>query len=80
MPTAKELRAKRAAAEISGEAVCRVAGFSRSKLCNIECENVAATSDELLRIEAAIDQIIQSRLRVTQLATEAGVPLIGVLL
>ena len=78
MLTAREIRAKRAAAGISGEAVCRVAGFSRSKLCNIECENVAATIEELLRIDAAIDQILLNKQRVTQLATEAGVSLIGI--
>jgi transcriptional regulator with XRE-family HTH domain len=78
MITATEVRAKRAAAGISGEAVCRVAGFSRSKLCNIECENVSATREELFRIEAAIDQIIRNRQRVTQLANDAGVSLIGV--
>jgi transcriptional regulator with XRE-family HTH domain len=73
-----DLRARRVAAGISGEGVCRVAGFSRSKLSNIERENLVASLQELQRIDTAINQIIQNRHRVTQLAMEAGLSLTGV--
>lgn len=78
MTTAKGLRAKRAAAWIPGHAVCRVAGISRAKLSDIERENVAATVDDLQRIDAAIDQIIHTRQHLAKLASEAGLSLAGV--
>jgi transcriptional regulator with XRE-family HTH domain len=78
MLTARDLRAKRAAAGISGEAVCRVIRFSRSKLSSIERENSDATPEELAQIEAAINKIVETREHVARLATEAGLSLVGV--
>jgi transcriptional regulator with XRE-family HTH domain len=76
--TATNIRAKRVAAGIAGYAVCQVAGISRARLSDIERENVTATPEDLGRIDAAIDGIIETRRHLTKLAEEAGISLIGV--
>jgi transcriptional regulator with XRE-family HTH domain len=75
---ANKLRAKRAAAGIPGHAVCQVAAISRAKLSDIEREYVVATPEDLRRIDAAIEGILQTRRRLTRLAEEAGLSLTGV--
>jgi transcriptional regulator with XRE-family HTH domain len=76
--TARTLRAKRAAAGISGRAICQIVKISRTKLSDLENENIAASPEELRRIEAAIEQIIQPRQRVKQFASQEGLSLVGV--
>jgi len=76
--TAEKLRAKRTAAGIPGHAVCRVAGISRAKLSDIERGHASSAPEELQSIGAAIDQIIQARVRVRQLAAEEGLLLVGI--
>lgn len=76
--TAKHLRTKRAAAGIPGYVVCRLVGISRAKLSDIEREYVVATSQELQRINGAIEQIIHGKQRLSKLATDAGLSLTGV--
>lgn len=78
MLTSRELRAKRVAAGISGYAVCRVTGDSRSKLSAIERGEWGATEQNLQRISDAIDLIIKNRQRIAQLARTEGIDLIGV--
>ena len=75
--TAKDIRAKRAAAGITGHAVCQLAGISRAKLSDIECEHIAATPEELQRIDGAIEQILRTRQHLARLASEAGLSLTG---
>jgi transcriptional regulator with XRE-family HTH domain len=75
--TAKNLRAKRAAAGIPGHAVCQLAGISRAKLSDIERENVIGTPEDLQSIECAINQILRTRQHLAKLATEAGLSLTG---
>jgi transcriptional regulator with XRE-family HTH domain len=75
--TAKDVRAKRAAAGITGYSVCQVAGISRAKLSDIEREYVTATSEDLKRIDGAIEQILGTRQRLAKLATAAGLSLTG---
>jgi hypothetical protein len=76
--TAKNLRAKRVAAEIPGQAVCQRIGIPRSRLSDIEREYVIAKPDELRRIDEAIDEILCTKQRLTRLADEAGLSLRGV--
>jgi len=76
--TAKNIRAKRAAAGIPGYAVCKLARISRAKLSDIERGNVNATPEDLQRIGSAIDQILRTRQHLAKLATEAGLSLTGV--
>ena len=52
--------------------------MARSKLSDIEREYVAATADELQRIDAAIEEILRTRRHLTKLATEAGLTLTGI--
>jgi transcriptional regulator with XRE-family HTH domain len=75
--TAKTIRAKRAAAGVTGQSVCQLAGISRAKLSDIEREYVAATPEELQRIDGAIEQILHTRQHLARLATEAGLSLTG---
>ena len=76
--TPKNLRAKRAAAGIAGQAVCQLAGISRAKLSDIEREYVTPNPEELQRIDGAIEQILRTRQHLAKLATEAGLSLTGV--
>jgi len=75
--TAKTIKAKRVTAGIIGQAVCQLAGISRAKLSDIEREYIAATPEELQRIDAAIEQILRTRQHLARLATEAGLSLTG---
>lgn len=75
--TATNIRAKRAAAGITGHAVCRLARISRAKLSDIEREHVIAPPGDLQRIDSAIDQIFRTRQHLARLATEAGLSLTG---
>lgn len=76
--TARHLRAKRAAAGIPGQAVCQVVGISRAKLSDIELEYVNVSTDELRRLDDAIEQILRTRQDLAKLAAEAGLSLTGV--
>lgn len=76
--TAKNLRAKRATAGISGQVVCQVSGISRAKLSDIEREYIVATPEELQRINDAIEQVLQTRQGLTKLAEDAGMALTGI--
>jgi transcriptional regulator with XRE-family HTH domain len=75
---ATNIRAKRAAAGIPGHAICEVTGISRAKLSDIERDHNRATSEDLRRIEAAIDRIIETRRHLAKLAEQAGLSLTGV--
>jgi transcriptional regulator with XRE-family HTH domain len=75
---AKNLRAKRAAARITGRAICQLVNFSKSKLSDIENGNVTATTEELSQIHAAIESIIRTRQQLAKLASESGLSLAGV--
>jgi transcriptional regulator with XRE-family HTH domain len=75
---ATNIRAKRAAAGIPGHAICEVTGISRAKLSDIERDHGRATSEDLRRIEAAIDQIIETRRHLARFAEQAGLSLTGV--
>ena len=76
--TSNDLRAKRAAAGIPGQAVCQVSGIPRAKLSDIERGYTLATPGELRRIDAAIEQILQTRQGLTKLAEDAGMALTGI--
>lgn len=56
----------------------RLVGFSRAKLSDTEREYIAATPEELQRINDAIDQILRARQDLACLAAKAGLSLIGV--
>ena len=74
----EELRAKRAAAGIPGRAGCEATCISRPRLSDIERGYVDAPADELRRIYTAIEEIVATRQRLTQLAADEGLSLAGV--
>ena len=76
--TAKDLRAKRAAAGIPGHAVCQLAHISRAKLSDVERGYVTASLEELQSIDCAIERIVATRQHIAALATKAGLSLTGI--
>jgi transcriptional regulator with XRE-family HTH domain len=72
--TGNALRAKRMEFAISGYAVCRKCGFSRSRLSNIERGYITPTPDELTRISGALDDLIRAKLVLQQTAAALGWP------
>jgi len=75
----KELRIKRATADLTGQDVCNRANITRSRLSAIENGYLSATPEELDRVSSAIDAIVDARKRVQQMAASAGLSLAGVL-
>jgi transcriptional regulator with XRE-family HTH domain len=53
-------------------------GISRARLSDIERGHVTPTPEDLRRIDAAIDGIIETRRHLAELAHEAGLSLTGV--
>jgi len=75
MGTGTQLRARRNAAGIAGSLVCVKAGIARSRLSDIEREYVAASADELARIDAALDELARAKRKIAAVAAEEGWPL-----
>jgi hypothetical protein len=73
--TARAIRAKRASARIPGHLVCQTSGIARGRLSDIEREYVAARPGELKRINAAIDEMVQTRQRIMKRAPKVGLSL-----
>jgi transcriptional regulator with XRE-family HTH domain len=76
--TGEQIRAKRAAAGIPGYVLSRAVHISRGRLSEIETGVVQAASEDLQRIDAALDQIIREREKLSELAARAGLSLRGV--
>jgi transcriptional regulator with XRE-family HTH domain len=62
------------AAGISGSVVCAKVGLSRSRLSLIERGYVLASDGELVRINAALDQLIQTKSVIEKVAASMGWP------
>jgi len=71
---AADLKTKRAAAGIPGSAVCLKAGIARSRLSDIERGYVHPRPEEATRISAALEQLINAKLRIDAVAAEVGWP------
>jgi hypothetical protein len=63
--TAADFKAKRAAAGIPGYAVCQVAGIARARLLEVERVYVTVSPEDLQPIDYAIEQILQTRKRLS---------------
>ena len=74
MTTGVQIRAKRTAAGIAGHVLCRKAGISRSRLSDVERMYVTPTPEELTHIDAALDQLVEAKRKVRQVAEEVGWP------
>ena len=74
MLTGSELRAKRIAAGIAGGLVCVKADISRSRLSDIERGYVLGSDGELVRINAALDDLLRAKRKIAAVAAEEGWP------
>ena len=70
-----DLKAKRLAAGISGCVLCAKAGISRSRLSLIERGYTTPPPQELARLNTALDQLIQVKTVIEQVAATVGWPL-----
>jgi transcriptional regulator with XRE-family HTH domain len=69
-----KLRAKRTAAGIVGIVLSRKAGMARSRLSDIERGYVTPSPDELARLDAVLDQLIEAKSVLRRTAASLGWP------
>jgi transcriptional regulator with XRE-family HTH domain len=69
-----ELRSKRVSAEIPATLLAARAKVNRSRLSNIERGYSEPTEDELQRLNAALNELIQARSALQKTAAELGWP------
>lgn len=69
-----DLKTKRVAAGIPGSAVCLKAGIARSRLSDIERGYVHPRPEEAIRISAALEELIDAKIRIDAVAAEVGWP------
>ncbi len=70
-----QIRAKRTAAGIPGHILCRKAGGQRSRLSDIERMYVDPSAEELARLDSALDELIEAKRRVREVAEAVGWPI-----
>jgi transcriptional regulator with XRE-family HTH domain len=70
----RDVRILRITAQLTGEAVCRAAAISRTRLSEIERGVRVATADDLVRITKAIDDLAATKERVEAYAAAEGWP------
>jgi len=70
-----ELKQLRQQAGINGYLVCQRSGVGRSRLSDIERGYVDPSQSEVQRIQTAIEELLQARQKVVQLAEQVGWPL-----
>jgi transcriptional regulator with XRE-family HTH domain len=78
MVTVTSLKTKRSAAGIAGHVLCKKLVMARSRLSDIERGYVTATTEELARIDAALEDLIRAKSVLRQTAAALGFPLSGV--
>lgn len=69
-----EIRAKRTAAGIAGWLVCAKVGIARSRLSDIERGYVTPSQQEIVRINAAVDDLARVKRKIAAVAAEEGWP------
>ena len=74
MIDAATIRTKRTSAGIVGKILCIKCGIARSRLSDIERGYVTATPDELARLNAALDELIQAKSFMERVASSLGWP------
>jgi transcriptional regulator with XRE-family HTH domain len=72
--TGEILKAKRTAARIPGEVLCRKAAIGRTRLSGIERGYIHTTECELKRLFTVLDEIVTVRREVRKLALRLGWP------
>jgi transcriptional regulator with XRE-family HTH domain len=79
MTDAATIKAKRTAAGIAGNILCKKLGIARSRLSDIERGYVAASDPELARIDAALEDLIRAQFVIRKTAAALGWPVSGAL-
>ena len=74
MIDAATIKAKRIAAGIVGKILCNKCGIARSRLSDIERGYVRASAEELARMDATLDELIQAKTLIDTVATSLGWP------
>jgi transcriptional regulator with XRE-family HTH domain len=69
-----DLKLRRMAAGISGSVLCAKANISRSRLSLIEHEYISPGAEEVSRINSALDQLIQAKSVIDNVAASLGWP------
>jgi transcriptional regulator with XRE-family HTH domain len=77
MIDATTLKAKRTAAGIAGNVLCKKLGIARSRLSDIERGYVTASAAELTRVDAALEDLIRAQFVIKQTAAALGWPISG---
>jgi len=72
--TGEELRRRRVSARIAGRLLCGRAKLDRSRLSHIERGYLQPSTEELARIERALDELIAAKQRLKYAAMECGWP------
>jgi predicted transcriptional regulator len=70
-----DLKVKRLTAGISGSVLCAKAKISRSRLSLIERGYICPDAEEVSRIGTALDQLIQAKSVIDQVAASMGWPM-----
>jgi transcriptional regulator with XRE-family HTH domain len=78
MIDAPTLKAKRAAAGIAGNILCKKLGMARSRLSDIERGYVTPSDEELARVDVALEDLIRAQSVLRQTAAALGWPVSGV--
>jgi transcriptional regulator with XRE-family HTH domain len=68
------LKTKRNAAGIAGNILCKKLGIARSSLSDIERGYVTPPDEQLARIDAALDELIEAKSFLDRVAASVGWP------
>ena len=74
MIDAATIKAKRTAAGIVGNILCKKISMHRSRLSDIERGYVTPSVEELARIAAALDELIEAKSVIDRVAASVGWP------
>lgn len=76
--TGATLKSKRITAGIAGHVLCKKLTIARSRLSAIERGYVTPASDDLARMNAALDDLIRTKSAIQQTAAALGWPVVEV--
>jgi transcriptional regulator with XRE-family HTH domain len=74
MIDATTIKAKRTAAGIAGNIICKKISMARSRLSDIERGYVTPSTEEIARIGAALEELIQAKSILDRVAASVGWP------
>jgi transcriptional regulator with XRE-family HTH domain len=78
MIDAAAIKAKRTAAGIAGNILCKKIGTARSRLSDIERGFLTPSPEELAHIDRALDELIEVKAVIDRVAASMGWPVGGV--